>query len=70
MASAPPFSTFHYLAPSLRSLSADRQVGLKGITTTSRAAFAIDTQGEIAYILIYKKGVVIILSTYPFVEAE
>jgi hypothetical protein len=40
-------------------LSADRQVGLKGITTTSWAAFAVDTQGKIAYSSTYKKGVLI-----------
>lgn len=59
MAPTPPFSAFHYLTPSLCSLSADRQVGLKGITTTSWAAFAIDTQGKIAYTSTYKKGVLI-----------
>jgi len=47
------------LPPSLYSLSADRQVGLKGTTTTSWAAFPIDTQGKIPYTSAHKKGVLI-----------
>jgi len=52
MAPTPPFPLFTTLPP--RSV-----LDLKGITTTSWVAFAIDTQGKIPYTSTYKKGVLI-----------